>query len=88
MNVTSVNFRSIENIYKSNRVEVKPIKNKITDSIEISQLGKMLNKASNDKEIINIDKVNEIKKQIEDGTYRVDSKALAKKIIDRMNGGK
>ena len=84
MNVSTVNFRNIENIYKANKIEVKPTINKKTDVIEISELGKYLNKVNTNKEEINVDKVNELKQKIENGTYKVDSKDLAKKIIEHM----
>ena len=88
MNVSTVNFRNIENIYKANKIEVKPVINKKTDVIEISELGKYLNKVNTNKEEINMNKVNELKQKIENGTYKVDSKALAKKIIQGMRSGK
>ena len=84
MNVSTVNFRNIENIYKANKIQVKPVINKKTDVIEISELGKYLNKVNTNKEEINVDKVNELKQKIENGTYKVDSKDLAKKIIEHM----
>jgi negative regulator of flagellin synthesis FlgM len=84
MNVRTVNFRNIENIYKSNKIEAKPVINKKTDVIEISELGKYLNKVNTNKEEINMDKVSELKQKIENGTYKVDSKDLAKKIIEHM----
>ena len=61
MNVSTVNFRNIENIYKANKIEVKPTINKKTDVIEISELGKYLNKVNTNKEEIDVDKINEIK---------------------------
>ncbi|MDK2585810.1 flagellar biosynthesis anti-sigma factor FlgM [Romboutsia sedimentorum] len=88
MNITSVNFRGIENMYKNNKVQAKPVNNKIVDSVEISELGKQLNKLNTNKEDVNIDKINEIKTKIENGTYKVDSKDLAKKIIESMRGDK
>lgn len=84
MNISSVNFRSVENIYKTNKVESKTIGSKKTDTIEISELGKYLNKVNSNKQELNIDKINEIKQKIENGTYKVDSKDLAKKIIEHM----
>jgi negative regulator of flagellin synthesis FlgM len=84
MNVSTVNFRNVENIYKANKIEVKPVINKKTDVIEISELGKYLNKVNTNKEEINVDKVKELKQKIENGTYKVDSKDLAKKIIEHM----
>jgi negative regulator of flagellin synthesis FlgM len=88
MNITSVNFRGIENMYKNNKVQANPVNNKIVDRVEISELGKQLNKLNTNKEEINIDKINEIKTKIENGTYKVDSKDLAKKIIESMKGEK
>lgn len=86
MNINSVRFRTIENVYKSNKVETKPKQNKQTDTLQISDLGKYLNEVNNKNKEINIEKVNEIKKKIENGTYNVDSKELAKKIISHMKG--
>lgn len=86
MNINSVKFRTIENVYKNNKVDTKPNQNKQSDTLQISDLGKYLNELSSKNKEINIDKVNEIKKRIENGTYNVDSKELAKKIISNMKG--
>lgn len=88
MNITSVNFRGIENMYKNNKVQAKPVNSKMVDRVEISELGKQLNKLNTNKEDINIDKINEVKTKIKNGTYKVDSKSLAKKIIESMKGDK
>lgn len=86
MNIKSINHININNIYKTNnKAEVKPMENKKTDTVEISDLGKYLNKISN-KEDVNMDKVNEIKRRIENGTYKIDSNELAKKIIEKTKG--
>ncbi len=84
MNIGSVRYTSIENIYKSNNIVIKPIDNKRTDTLELSELGKYLSKVNSNNEDINVDKINEIKRRIENGTYKVDSKDLAKKIIKNM----
>ncbi|HSQ88015.1 flagellar biosynthesis anti-sigma factor FlgM [Romboutsia sp.] len=86
MNISPVKFRNIENIYKANKMEVKNVDSKRKDTIEISELGKYLNKVNANKEEVDINKINELKRKIENGTYKVDSKALAKKIIDSMKG--
>lgn len=86
MNISPVKFRNIENIYKTNKMEVKNVDSKRKDTIEISELGKYLNKVNANKEEVDINKINELKRKIENGTYKVDSKALAKKIIDSMKG--
>lgn len=88
MNINSVKFRSVDNVYKSNKAESKPLEKKKTDTIEISELGKYLNKVSSSKEDIDIQKVSDIRKRIENGTYLIDSGELAKKIIESMKGEK
>lgn len=87
MDIGAVKFKNIENIYKSNKVQAKNVTpSKKVDTVEISELGKYLNKVNTNKEEINIDKVNEIKKQIDNGTYKIDSRELAKKIIGSKRG--
>lgn len=88
MKIGSINQRVIENIYKSNKVEEKAIKKEKIDTIQISDLGKYLSEVNNKKEEINIEKVNELKKKIDNGTYKIDSKDIAKKIIEHMRGEK
>ena len=87
MKINNIKFNNIDNIYKTKKLEVdKTNTNNKSDSVQISDLGKYLNKVNTNKEDINMDKVNEIKKRIENGTYSVDSKVLAKKIIEKMEG--
>ena len=92
MKINSVKFNNIDNIYKAQKLEIEKTKtNNKSDSIQISDLGKYLNKVNTNKinsseEDVNMDKVNDIKKRIENGTYSVDSKDLAKKIIEKMEG--
>lgn len=88
MKINSIKFTNVDNIYKTKKLGVENINNKNnkSDSVQISDLGKYLNEVNISKEDVNMDKVNDIKKRIENGTYSVDSKALAKKIIERMEG--
>lgn len=86
MKIGSINQRVIENIYKSNKAEDKSIKKEKIDTVQISDLGKYLSEVNNKKEEVNIEKVNELKKKIDNGTYRIDSKDIAKKIIEHMRG--
>nr|WP_279310892.1 MULTISPECIES: flagellar biosynthesis anti-sigma factor FlgM [unclassified Romboutsia] len=82
-----VKFRNLERVYNNNKVDVSYVKNtKKGDTVEISQMGKYLNKVNSSKEEVNIDRVNEIKSKIESGQYRIDSNELAKKIIEKMRG--
>lgn len=89
MKINSIKFTNIDKVYKTKNLGVENInnnKNNKSDSVQISDLGKYLNEVNINKEDMNMDKVNDIKKRIENGTYSVDSKALAKKIIERMKG--
>ncbi|CEI72238.1 MULTISPECIES: flagellar biosynthesis anti-sigma factor FlgM [Romboutsia] len=87
MNINLVKFRNLERVYNNNKVDVNYVKNtKKGDTVEISQMGKYLNKVNSSKEEVNIDRVNEIKSKIESGQYRIDSNELAKKIIEKMRG--
>lgn len=87
MNINLVKFRNLERVYNNNKVDVNYVKNtKKGDTVEISQMGKYLNKINSSKEEVNIDRVNEIKSKIESGQYRIDSNELAKKIIEKMRG--
>lgn len=88
MKINNIKFSNIDNVYKTKKMEFENTNNKNnkSDSVQISDLGKYLNKVNTNKEDVNMDKVNDIKKRIENGTYSVDSKALAKKIIEKMEG--
>ena len=53
---------------------------------EISDLGKYLNKINSSDDMDRIEKINDIKRRIENNTYRIDSNELAKKIIEKTKG--
>ena len=88
MNIKSVNSNFvISNYTKSvNNIKTqKPIEK--VDKVEISSIGKQLSNISqNVEKDVNIDKVNKLKKMIENGTYNIDSKELAKKILEKTKG--
>ena len=87
MNIASVKFKGIENLYTRNKQEVKPTsKVNNRDTVEISDLGMYLNKISSSEDKDRLEKINEIKRKIENNTYRIDSNELAKKIIERTKG--
>ena len=82
MNINSIKFEKIESIYTNNKQELlQNQKPKNQDILEISDLGKYLNKVNSGEEKMNLEKI------IENGTYRIDSNDLAKKIIENMKGG-
>ena len=87
MNIASVKFKGIENLYTRNKQEIKQtVKANNTDTIEISDLGMYLNKVNSSEDKDRLEKIAEIKSKIENNTYRIDSNELAKKIIERTKG--
>ena len=87
MNIASVKFKGIENIYTRSKQEIKQtVKANNKDTIEISDLGMYLKKVNSSEDKDRLEKIAEIKSKIENNTYRIDSNELAKKIIERTKG--
>ncbi|CEN23568.1 flagellar biosynthesis anti-sigma factor FlgM [Paraclostridium sordellii] len=86
MKVTNDSKVAFNNIYKMEKVkDHNNYKNKNNaDRLELSELGKYLSKVNSKEEVMDMEKVNKLKKQIESGTYKIDSRALAKKIIEKL----
>lgn len=86
MKVTNDSKVAFNNIYKMEKVkDHNNYKNQNnSDRLEISELGKYLSKVSSKEDVMDMEKVNKLKKQIESGTYKIDSRALAKKIIEKL----
>ncbi|KEJ02838.1 flagellar biosynthesis anti-sigma factor FlgM [Clostridium botulinum A2B3 87] len=89
MKVNGVGITNSINAYNANKKvtekeEVKSLK----DKIEISHLGKSLTTYSLDDKFLNekerLDRINEIKDKIEKGTYKIDSKSVAKKLLNNI----
>lgn len=81
-------YNKVNQIYNTSNVKKanKASKGSFSDKLEISQTGKDYRVA---KQIISQtpevreDKINEIKKQIESGTYNVDMIEVAEKLVNR-----
>ena len=88
MNIASVKFKGIEsNIYTRTKQQIQQTtKVSSKDTVEISDLGKYLNKINSSEDKDRLEKIAEIKRKIENNTYRIDSNELAKKIIERTKG--
>ena len=88
MNIASVKFKGIEsNIYTRTKQQIQPNLNiNRKDTIEISDLGKYLNKINSSEDKDRLERINEIKRKIENNTYKIDSNELAKKIIEKTKG--
>lgn len=88
MKIYSIRTNNMINVYKQQKFYEKTseAKNEIKDKVEISDTAKYLNKIVSDNENIDIDKIDEIRNRISQGTYSVDSKDLAKKMIEVIKG--
>ena len=82
-------FDKISQMYKTNASSKAQRTNAYggSDQVQISQLGKDFQIAKNavkNSSDIRTDKVDAIKKQMEQGTYQVSNKEVADKMIDRF----
>lgn len=88
MKINSIMAKNMINAYSKQKQYVKAdIGNKqLKDKVEISEDAKYLSKINNDNENINLDKVNEIKQKIKEGTYKVDAGSIAKRMLKNIRG--
>ncbi|MDU3324466.1 MAG: flagellar biosynthesis anti-sigma factor FlgM, partial [Escherichia coli] len=87
MNINGINSNNVINFYSKNKNRVSQTKevNNVSDRIEISKLGKSLTNYT--LEGVNVDnskKIEELKNQINNGTYNVDAKLTARSILDTI----
>ena len=87
MNINGINTNNVINRYSKNRNRVSQTKEvkSVSDRIEISKLGKSLTNYT--LEGVNVDnskKIQELKNQINNGTYNVDAKLTARSILDTI----
>jgi len=90
MKVTGENKMNVTKIYNDNKpkaVPKKEVAEKKYDKIEISREGmeiaKYVSMAKNAPDI-RIQKVNEIKSKLQNGTYKISSEAIAEKILEAI----
>lgn len=86
MKITNDKHVVFNSIYKMDKLKSNnESKNKNnTDSVQISDLGKYLSKVNSKEESMDMEKINRLKNEIESGTYKVDSRLLAKKIVEKL----
>ena len=79
---------NVINFYKKNAVKTETkVATSKKDTIELSSAGKSLSALSLDDKLINSkEKIEAIRNEIKQGTYKMDSTLTAKKIIDIMKG--
>ncbi|EDS76695.1 regulator of flagellin synthesis, flgm [Clostridium botulinum C str. Eklund] len=85
MKITGISVNKVINIYETNKsknVQSKKVCKK--DTLEISKLGKELCTFENGEvSSTTPERIQEIKNQIAKGTYKVDSKLIAKKMLSK-----
>lgn len=88
MNINPINPNKVVNFYNSQSKKVDTSKvDKVTDSIEISSVGKNMSLYSLEDDFTSSDKkIEQLKNQVENGTYNKSSKLIADKIFDSMKG--
>jgi negative regulator of flagellin synthesis FlgM len=91
MKITGTSVNNVINIYDKNKNHIEKSKEVANrkDYIEISQLGKSLS-AFGSEEVTGVSakKIEQIRMEVSNGTYNVDAKLVAEKMIDVMKGRK
>lgn len=93
MKINNINMSIYSNNYKTNekslnKSSITENKDNTKDTCKISSLGRSLNKiiVEDINYGVSAEKVEELKRKVSQGTYTMDSKALAKAISIRMKG--
>ena len=87
-------INSINSIYRKNMTQAENINKNVKkdnsnkDTIEISDMAKKIHKMSSGDDMEQNKKVEELKKSINSGTYKVDTEKLAEKIYQALKESK
>ena len=89
MKIDSTRISRILNLYAGQDPQVRSVKGRTgkTDEVVLSKEAKVFQealKAAKSEHDVHMDKVQEIRARIQSGQYRIDSKAIASKIIDDL----
>lgn len=89
MKIDSTRISRILNLYAGQDPQVRSVRNKSgkVDEVVLSKEAKIFQealKAAMSEPEVRMDKVQEIRARIQSGQYRIDSKAIASKIIDEL----
>lgn len=88
MKVNGIGINKVVNLYKNNNkpVEKKSI-NTGRDTVELSSLGKSLSSLKAEENFVNSpEKLERLQNEISKGTYKPNTKLIAKGIIESMKG--
>ncbi|MFK9090568.1 flagellar biosynthesis anti-sigma factor FlgM [Bacillus salipaludis] len=82
INDMKYSFYSYQN--QQNRSNIEKNVEKLTSSseVKISSLGREISQAMKSEQSQHLNRVEEIKKQISDGNYRIDSSKVAEKLLE------
>jgi negative regulator of flagellin synthesis FlgM len=88
MKINGVGVNRVTNIYNKNRkIEENTAVKNSKDSIQISSAGRSLSSLSVEDGFGNsAEKVEALRKEVSQGTYKADSKMVAKKMLDAIKG--
>jgi negative regulator of flagellin synthesis FlgM len=88
MKINGVGLNKVVNLYNNNKKVTENNNVKSTkDTIEISNLGKSLSSFSVEEGFENSpEKIERLKKEVSQGTYKADSTLVAKKMLDTIKG--
>jgi negative regulator of flagellin synthesis FlgM len=88
MKINGVGLNKVVNLYNNNKKVTENNSAKSTkDTIEISNLGKSLSSFSVEEGFENSpEKIERLKKEVSQGTYKADSTLVAKKMLDTIKG--
>ena len=88
MKINGIGINKIVNLYNHNKkITEKSAVKTSKDTIEISNLGKSLSSFSVEEGFENSpEKIDRLKKEVSQGTYKADSTLIAKKMLDSIKG--
>lgn len=87
MKINNVGPSKVINIYNNKKVEIKKNVEAKKDSLEISEAAKNLRNFINDKNYeASPEKIEALRNEIANGTYKPNAKLTAQKILDNIKG--
>lgn len=88
MKINSIQRNNMINAYSKQRQDYKPetVHKQNKDKVTISEDAKYLSKITTEN--VDLEKINEIKNRIKQGTYNVNSKGVAEKILQNIKGNR
>ena len=88
MNIGRVNSSKITNLYSNNNSNQnnKKVNKKDGDTIQISSLGKTLSNYATEDIISSQKRMEKIREEIQNGTYKNNSRLIADKLFQYMKG--